>query len=167
MEELQNIVKQKSGLKTAVKVIAVIAAVYGAFVALGRYMAKKSSELDQQNIGQKVKKYLAFMNGRNIKIGNEQIEEISIRSYMGGVELDLTEAYITQDIDIKINSVMSGVNIKVPPMVRVNMSDSINIMGGFANLVPNYETEELPTIFVSVENLMGGIAVQMVPEKEQ
>ena len=52
------------------------------FVAIGRYVAKKSSELDEQNIGQKVKKYLAFMNGRNIKIGNEQIEEISIRSSM-------------------------------------------------------------------------------------
>lgn len=167
MEELQNTVKQKGSLKTAVKVIAVLAAAYGVFVALGRYMAKKSRELDEQNIGQRVKKYLAFMNGRNIKIGNEQIEEINIRSYMGGVELDLTEAYITQDIDIKIHSVMSGINIKVPPMVRVNMSDSINIMGGFANLVPNYETEELPTIFVSIENLMGGIAVQMVPEKEQ
>lgn len=167
MEELQNITTKKSGFKTAVKVIAVIAAVYSAFVALGRYMAKKSSELDEQNIGQKVKKYLAFMNGRNIKIGNEQIEEIGIRSYMGGVELDLTEAYITQDMDIKIHSVMSGVNIKVPPMVRVIVNDSVNVMGGVANLVPKYEAEELPTIFVSAENLMGGIAVQMVPEKEQ
>ena len=167
MEELQNTMTQRSRFGTAVKVIAMIAAVYGAFVAIGRYMAKKSSELDEQNIGQKVKKYLAFMNGRNIKIGNEQIEEVNIRSYMGGVELDLTEAYITQDMDIKIHSVMSGVNIKVPPMVRVNVSDSVNVMGGIANLVPKYENEELPTIFVSVENLMGGIAVQMIPEKEQ
>lgn len=166
MDELQN-TTQKSRFCAAVKVVAVIAAVYGAFIAIGRYMAKKSSELDAQNVGQKVKKYLAFMNGRNIKVGNEEIEEIDIRSYMGGVELDLTEAYITQDMDIKIHSVMSGVNIKVPPMVRVNVSDSVNVMGGVANLVPNYETEELPTIFVSVENLMGGIAVQMVPEKEQ
>lgn len=167
MEELQNTMTQRSRFGAAVKVIAAIAAVYSAFVTVGRYMAKKSSELDEQNIGQKVKKYLAFMNGRNIKIGNEQIEEVNIRSYMGGVELDLTEAYITQDMDIKIHSVMSGVNIKVPPMVRVNVSDSVNVMGGIANLVPKYENEELPTIFVSVENLMGGIAVQMIPEKEQ
>ena len=106
------------------------------------------------------------MNGKNIKIGNEQVEEIDIHSYMGGVELDLTNAYITQDMDIKIRSVMSGVNIKVPPMVRVIL-DGTNIMGGFANLVPNYEAEELPTVFVMAENVMGGIAVQMVPEAEK
>ncbi|MGN0504916.1 MAG: LiaF domain-containing protein [Lachnospiraceae bacterium] len=165
MQELEN-TTSGSRIGKAVKVIAVIAAVYGAFVAVGRVMSKKARELEQQNIGQKVKRYLAFMNGKNIKIGNEPVEEIDIHSYMGGVELDLTNAYITQDMDIKIRSVMSGVNIKVPPMVRVIL-DGTNIMGGFANLVPNYEAEELPTVFVMAENVMGGIAVQMVPEAEK
>ena len=68
MQELEN-TTSGSRIGKAVKVIAVIAAVYGAFVAVGRVMSKKARELEQQNIGQKVKRYLAFMNGKNIKIG--------------------------------------------------------------------------------------------------
>lgn len=159
-------VKKEGNFGKAVRVISAIATVYGIFVAVGRYMSKKARELEQKNIGEVSKGYLAFMNGKNIKITNEPVEEIYLSSYMGGVELDLTKAYITKDLDIKIRSVMSGVHIKVPPMVRVIL-DGNNIMGGFANLVPGYETEELPTIFIMAENIMGGIAVQMVPEAEK
>lgn len=165
MQELDN-VSSKSRFGKAVKVCVGIAAVWAAFMAVGRCMSRKAKELEQKNIGQKIKNYLICMNGKNIKIGNEPLEEINIKTYMGGAELDLTEACITSDVDIKIHSLMSGVNIKVPPMVRVRL-DGTNIMGGFANLVPNYEAEELPTIFVYADNVMGGIAVQMVPNVEK
>lgn len=148
---------------TVVKTVVVIGAIHAGLVALGRYMSNKAKELEQDNEGRKSKKYMSFMNGKDIRISREEVEEISIRSMMGGVNLDLTEAYIAEDMEIKIQSVMSGVSIKVPPMVRVRL-EGTNIMGGFANMVPNYEKEELPTIRIEADSVMGGIAVEMVPE---
>lgn len=162
---MQEMVQQKKGsrLGKGIKVLACIAAVYGAFVAFARYMADKDKEMEKGNYGSTEKKYLSFMNGKNIKISREPVEDIQIRAVMGGVELNLTEAYITKDMDITIKAVMSGVHIIVPPMVRVIL-DGTNAMGGFANMVPGYEDEDLPTIFVTADSVMGGIAIEMKKE---
>ncbi len=154
--------KKTSALAAGLKIAAVCAAIYGTMIAVGRYMAKKARELELANAGKKEKNYLAVMNGKMIKPGKEPVEKISIRTCMGGVNLDLTEAELAKETDVDIKSVMSGVNIKVPPMVRVIL-DGTNIMGGFANLVPEYEVEDLPTVYVYAESLMGGVSVQMVP----
>lgn len=145
------------------KAAAVIGLIHAALIALGRYMSMRATEQEKHNEGQKRKRYLTFMNGKDVRISKEEVSEISIRSCMGGVNLDLTDAYITEDMEIKIKCVMSGVSIKVPPMVRVELGGS-NVMSGFANLVPNYEAEGLPTIYIYAESIMGGISVQMVPE---
>lgn len=154
---------KSSTLGTVVKTVVVLGAIHAGLVALGRYMSNKTKELEKDNEGQQSKKYMAFMNGKDIRISKEEVKEISIRCVMGGVNLDLTEAYIAEDMEIKIQAVMSGVAIKVPPMVRVKL-DGTNIMGGFANMVPAYEKEDIPTITIDAESIMGGITVEMIPE---
>ena len=144
------------------KVICVLAAVYAGMVAIGKWISKKCRELDEKNAGEKRKKYLAVMNGRVIKL-SEPLEEVSVRAYLGGVTLDLTEAELEKETEINITGLMSGVEIKVPPMVRVEL-DGANILSGFANMVPNYESEDIPVIYVYAECVMSGVAVQMVPE---
>lgn len=162
---MQELVEEKKTGKfgKVIKVLTIIGVIYGAFVALTRYMSKKSREMEQNNVGQTSKNYLAFMNGRNIKISKEPIEDISISAFMGGVDLNLTEAYITKDMDITIKAAMSGIHITVPPMVRVIL-DGTNIMSGFANMVPGYESEELPTIFLCADSVMGGVVIEMAKE---
>ena len=155
--------KTGSMVGTIVKTVIVISAVHAGLIVLARHMSNKARELEKHNAGQKNKKYMTFMNGRELRISKEEVNDISIRTMMGGVNLDLTEAYITQDMEIRIQSVMSGVAIKVPPMVRVVL-DGTNIMGGFANMVPTYEREDIPTIRIEAESIMGGISVEMVPE---
>ena len=154
---------RKSGFSGFIKLVAVLCAIYAGMVAAGKYIAKKTRELEEANAGQKKKKYLAVMNGQMIKISKEPVEEISLRTYLGGVTVDLTEAFLEKETEIRISSVMSGVAIKVPPMVRVELKGS-NALSGFANMVPNYEAEDLSTVYVYAESVMSGIAVQMVPE---
>lgn len=158
--------KKKSGLAVLFKLAVVIGAAYAAVVAVGKFIAKKTKELEEKNCGQTKKKYLSVMNGQIIKIGREPIEEIFIQTYLGGVTLDLTEAVLEKETDVNIRGLMSGVAVKVPPMVRVVL-EGTNILSGFANMVPNYEAEELPTVYVYAESVMSGIAVQMVPEASQ
>ncbi len=155
--------KKKNVFGTLCKVVLAIAAAYGAIYAVGKLVAKKTKELEEKNAGHQKKKYLSVMNGKVIKIGKEPVEEIDIHTYLGGVTLDLTGADFSKEMEVNINSLMSGVIIKVPPMVRVVL-DGSNMLSGFANMVPQYETEDLPIVFIYAESLMSGIAVQMVPD---
>lgn len=165
MQEITE--KNKTGkLGKTIKVLSIIAMIYGAIIAVTRFMAKKSKEMEQENTDNPIKNYLAFMNGRNAKIIKEAVEEISITAFMGGVDLDLTEAYIAKDMDITIKAAMAGVHITVPPMVRVIL-DGTNIMSGFANMVPGYESEELPTVFICADCIMGGIVVEMEKKENE
>jgi len=156
---------KKSAFGVLCKIIFIVIAVYTALKAFGAFVAKKTKELEAKNAGQKSKKYLAVMNGQVIKISKEPVEEISLRSYLGGVTLDLTDALLEQETEISVHGLMSGVVIKVPPMVRVEL-EGMNFLSGFANMVPKYETEDLPVVYVYAESLMSGVAVQMVPEKK-
>ena len=154
--------KEKNGFVTLCKVIGVTAIMYSAGVAVKTYLSKKAGKLEQENQGQKEKKYLCFMDGKGIKVKEEEVEKIEIDACMGGVTLDLTEAYIARDVELKVKAVMSGIEIKVPPMVHVVL-EGTNVMSGFSNMVPIYEKEEIPTISVFAECVMSGISVQMIP----
>ena len=158
--------RKKSVFGGFVKLIVVLGAVYAGIVAAGKLVAKKMQQLEKKNVGNKEKKYLSVMNGQVIKISKEPVEEISIQAYLGGVTLDLTEALLEKETEVTIRGLMSGVVVKVPPMVRVVL-DGTNILSGFANMVPNYEAEDLPTVYVYAESVMSGIAAQMEPDVEK
>ena len=104
------------------------------------------------------------MNGTSFSLENEEIEDISIYACMGGVDLDLRKADLEDVTRINIHNLMSGVVIKVPPMVNIRMENSFTIMGGFANMVPKYNDDTLKTIVIRSSALMGGVCIKMIPE---
>ena len=161
MEEKNNTSKK------IFKVLTTIAAVYGAIIAFANTIQKLAQKVEAQNSEQKKKTYINFMNGRSLSLENEEVEEISIDTCMGGMDLDLRKADLADVTYINIRSLMSGVVVKVPPMVNVRMENSITIMGGFANMVPKYENEDLKTIVVRSSALMCGVCIKMVPDTDE
>ncbi|MGN1084637.1 MAG: hypothetical protein ACI4QX_06515, partial [Lachnospiraceae bacterium] len=116
-----------------------------------------------ENEGKEKKRYLNFMNGRNYRFEKEKISSVEIYAAAGGVELDLTGAELSQETTVCVRALMSGVVIKVPPMVRVEVKTA-DVMSGFVNLVPNYEHENLPVVYLTAQSIMSGIRVKMEPE---
>lgn len=158
--------EKKSWFSRFFKLTVVIGTIMSVIMAISKWVAGKTEELEEENEDRTQKNYLFVMNGQSICLDQEAVEEINIRSYLGGVNLDLSKALLAQETDIDIYGLMSGIVIKVPPMVRVILNGT-NILSGFANMVPNYETEDLPTVYVTAECIMSGVSVQMVPEVEQ
>ena len=101
------------------------------------------------------------MNGGKKNLKGERVESIKLTGIMGGVELDLTEAQLADHVTIQVYSLMSGVVIKVPPMVEVR-DDSRCIMSGVANMVPRYNTAGLPMIHVNADCVMSGVSIKVV-----
>lgn len=138
-------------------------AVYGAVTALAKVMVRLANRLEEDNDESESKRYLNFMNGRNIRFSGETVSEVEVNAVAAGVELDLTEAELSEDTEVCVRAMMSGVVVKVPPMVRVEVDDT-DVLSGFMNLVPNYENEELPVVRIKVQSLLSGVKVEMKAE---
>lgn len=147
------------------KTVTTIAAAYGVVQMIATLMMREGKRLERNNKGKKDKRYLSFMNGSSQKLKDEQVKSIDVTSIMGGMELDLTGAELAPETKIHARCLMSGLVIKVPPMVEVR-DDARSIMSGVANMVPQYHKEGLPVIRVNVECVMSGVSIKVVCEEK-
>lgn len=139
------------------------AMVYGAVTAVKKAMARLAVKLEADNDGSEKKRYLNFMNGRNICPTDEKVSDIEVNSIASGVEVDLTEVELSEETFVTVRSLLSGVVIKVPSMVCVEVEDT-DIVSGFINLVPKYENEDLPVLRLKVQSLFSGVKIEMKTE---
>jgi hypothetical protein len=89
---------------------------------------------------------------------------LRVIAVMGGVELDLREAYLESGVtEIEIFALMGGALIRVPPDVRVEVDGSA-FMGGFEESRRGRPAERLPpdapVLRVTGFALMGGVEVK-------
>lgn len=88
---------------------------------------------------------------------------------MGGIGLDLREAMLTAPVtDIYVFALMGGVEIIVPPNVRLE-SDGFAIMGGFEDQLkdPASGDPNLPLIRVHGLAIMGGVEARVAGSEEK
>ena len=153
--------KEKHGIW---KLLTLLAAAYGLIQAIASLMMGEGKRLEERSAGNPDKKFLNFMNGSTRKIKGESVKSIDLTTIFGGTELDLTDCELGAVTYINVSAIMSGVVIKVPPMVDV-YEDVQAIMGGVANLVPNYDRKGLPVILLDVKSVMSGVSVKVIMEK--
>ena len=118
----------------------------------------------------RVKNFFALMSGvvrRGKWIVPARMRAIA---WMGGIGLDLREAVLTAPVtDIYVFALMGGVEIIVPPNVRLE-SDGFAIMGGFEDQLkePASGDPNLPLIRVHGLAIMGGVEARVAtPEGMQ
>ena len=88
---------------------------------------------------------------------------------MGGIGLDLREAILTASVtDIYVFALMGGVEIIVPPNVRLE-TDGFAIMGGFEDQLkdPASGDPNLPLIRVHGLAIMGGVEARVADSGEK
>ena len=156
---------KKHSFEKLLRVLVVLVLLYDMIQALAALMMWKGRRLEQSNQGKRHKRYLSFMDGYSRRLKDEAVEEVDLTAVMGGIELDLTGAKLAERTQIRVKSVMSGVIIKVPPMVEVR-EDARSVMSGIANMVPQYHKEGLPVIFLQADCLMSGVNVKVICEEK-
>jgi len=84
----------------------------------------------------------------------------NIFTLFGGVDLDLREAVLSQrEVTMNITCIFGGVEIKVPPGVRVIHSGA-SIFGGYSQDDQDPMTDDAPVIRITGMNLFGGVNVK-------
>ena len=115
------------------------------------------------------KNFLAFMSGV-VRRGKWTVPaRIRAFAWMGGIGLDLREAMLTSPVtDIYVFALMGGVEIIVPPNVRLE-SDGFAIMGGFDDQLkePASNDPNAPLIRVHGLAIMGGVEARVAQADEK
>lgn len=99
--------------------------------------------------------YNGIFSGVNEKVVDENIELIVINAIFGGVELDLRNIKLKQDLKIEICSIFGGVDLFLSDDYNVVVS-STSIFGGVENNHDNKNDKVKKTINVISTNIFGG-----------
>lgn len=101
----------------------------------------------------------AVFCGTSYQITGEKFMGTTINAIFGGVDLDLRNAIIDEDIVINATAVFGGIEIKVPPNVKVKVSN-IPIFGGVDNKSIPSPDPDAPTILLNSTCMFGGIDIK-------
>lgn len=103
--------------------------------------------------------YSAIFSGQKEDFTNQEFKGATLDAIFGGVELDLKNAIINEDVEIKISAIFGGVDIVVPSNINVKVNN-VGIFGGVENRVKNLANEGVKTIYINSFCLFGGVEIK-------
>ena len=90
----------------------------------------------------------------------------SLITYMGGVELDLTNATLAPGARLTLLTVMGGVDIRVPPHWRIEVETEVVIGDSQVTLQGQDDlVESAPVLRIDARTIMGGIGITNQPKR--
>ncbi len=102
--------------------------------------------------------YYATFSGEELTFTGSEFKGASLNAIFGGIDINLKDAVIEEDIVINSTAVFGGVDILVPNNVNVKVKSS-SIFGGTDNKMTENK-ENAPTIYVKAFNLFGGTEIR-------
>ncbi len=98
--------------------------------------------------------YIGVFSGCEENI-NDQFKGASCIAVFGGVDLDLTNAVIKEDVIIDCIAVFGGIDLKLPKDVNLK-SEGVSIFGGTSNKYSYKENKKNPTVYINHISIFGG-----------
>lgn len=104
-------------------------------------------------------KYTAILGGGNYKNNTEDLKGIVVEAILGGLEIDLRDAKITEDVVLELTAILGGIEIFIPDNVRVEIISGVPILGGFEHKI-NRNAISGPKVKIKYTVVLGGIEVK-------
>ncbi|HEY5525349.1 MAG TPA: LiaF domain-containing protein [Clostridium sp.] len=102
---------------------------------------------------------VGIFGGSKMIPANERVTGATATAIFGGIDLDLRNAIIDEDIVIDSTAIFGGVNIFLPPNVNVKVS-SLPIFGGVDDKSIHTAAENAPTIYINATCVFGGMDIK-------
>ena len=123
----------------------------GLSVIFSIFKRKPSEKLEREAAS----KINAVFGANRKRLDGQVYEGGCVDAEFGGVELDLRNAVIEQDIAMNVSAVFGGVKIWFPPNVRV-IVDNSSVLGGVKNNVRENNAYNVPTVRLRCCAIFGG-----------
>lgn len=151
----QNIVDYTVLLKLVFPLILVI---IGLKIILGTFLKKKKNEAfpKYKPMG---REYAATFSGQNLKFDGEIFEGATLTAAFGGIDLDLRNAIINDDVYINASAAFGGIDIYLPDNVNVKIKSS-SIFGGVSDKKKRHHIEGARTVYINADAAFGGVDVK-------
>jgi len=154
----QDIVNFDVAWKLILPIILVIVGLSFIFKnAISSSINNKIKAINKKNNKKETKEYASTFSGQKLDLSKEEFTGCSLSAVFGGIELDLTNAIIKDDVVIDASSIFGGIDIRVPKDVNVKVN-STSIFGGASNRVKNNDNKV--TIYVNATCLFGGVEIK-------
>lgn len=103
----------------------------------------------------------ALFSGKEIRLDNEIFHGGDLGAVFGGVDLDLRNAIITEDVTINVNAIFGGIDLYVPSNVKVVANDPTTLFGGIdiASSFRGNPGDIAPTVYLKGSCIFGGIDI--------
>lgn len=157
--------KPKNAVQMKKKAAKLLAAAVGSIGIYAIYKKITSQKLEVFNNISQEKVYEIALKGRNIKLSDSDITKITLHVVCAGVQLDLSNIEMKEDILIEIYNFCGGVLLRVPKQVQIKREETL-ILSKCSNQIPKYHEKNLPTIYIKVKSIFGGIGIR-TEEKEE
>ncbi len=106
-----------------------------------------------------LQEYCAAFSGVEADYSNQVFTGASLTAVFGGVELDLRNAIINEDVVIKVSCVFGGVDVLLPDDVNLKVSSSC-IFGGVSDKKKLRNKSDRPTVYVCAGCVFGGCDIE-------
>lgn len=103
--------------------------------------------------------HAAVFSGLDLKFDNEQVNSMNLDAVFGGIDVDLRNAIINDDVVINATAIFGGIDIKVPDNVNVEVK-STSIFGGVSSDKANVNEIGRKTIYVNGSGVFGGVSIK-------
>lgn len=133
--------------------------IYGAVIAAKKFVERIGKKFEEENKKGGLKRHVLFLDGKTVKVEDE-VTDLELYTALSGVIVDLTAATFSGESTLTIYGLASGISVKLPPMVRVE-SDSMQLIGGYADLIPSYEDQSLPVLKLKGVDLLCGKEIKI------
>ena len=100
----------------------------------------------------------AVFGERNVNFNGQEFSGANVSAVFGSVTLDLRQATVPADCSIEIDTVFGGVEILIPPGVKIAVNGT-PIFGGVENNAP-VPVESAVTITINANAVFGGIEIK-------
>lgn len=127
---------------------------------IGNSINNKIKEINSKNNknNKDNKEYISTFSSQKIDFTKEEFKGCSMSAIFGGIDLDLTDAIIKEDVVINANSIFGGIDIRAPKDVNVKVN-STSIFGGVDNNTKNKDDNKF-TIYINATCLFGGTEIK-------
>jgi len=103
--------------------------------------------------------YVGIFNAKKVRYPMEKFQGCTANAVFGGVDIDLRDAVIDEDVVIDATAVFGGIDLYVPPHVRVKVS-SVPLFGSVRDKTSEPAELSAPTIFVNATCMFGGVDIK-------
>lgn len=133
--------------------------------ATGESGTTSENTANQTSDTQKTSGYVkinAVFSGRDVCVDNECFTGADINVVLGGVELNLKNAIISEDVYINVSAVLGGIDIYVPANVNVVTDGCSAVLGGVdvSNSYANFHDAASPKLIITGSCVLGGIDIK-------